>query len=105
MTKPLRVEAEAEAELWGAADWSEAERPGLGDDFLKAVLEKLDQVQEQPEAASLALEAPAAAAIRQAQVRRFPYRIVYVDLPEELWVIAFAHARRDPGYWKDRLSS
>lgn len=92
MSKPLRVEDEAEAELWSAADWYDAERVGLGDDFLVALRDKLDQVQAQPEAAPFSPDAPEGLPIRQARVsRRFPYLIVYLDLPE-----AAGHTDHDP---------
>jgi len=103
MSKPLRVEAEAEAELWSAADWYDSSRPGLGGEFLAAVRDKLDQVQEQPEAAPFAPDVPEGIPTRQARVRRFPYLVVYLDLPKELWVVAFAHLSRDPGYWHERV--
>ena len=35
-------------------------------------------------------------------VRRFPYVLYYLDLPERIWIAAVAHARRRPGYWRSR---
>jgi len=29
--------------------------------------------------------------------------VVYLDLPDKIWVVAVAHLRQRPGYWKDRL--
>ncbi len=34
----------------------------------------------------------------------FPYRIVYFTRGDEIVVVAYAHERRRPGYWKKRLS-
>lgn len=39
---------------------------------------------------------------RRFPLRRFPYSIVYQIKPEELRVIALAHQRRRPSYWKNR---
>lgn len=39
---------------------------------------------------------------RRFPLRRFPYNLVYRTKPEELQVIALAHQRRRPGYWKTR---
>lgn len=39
---------------------------------------------------------------RQALVRRFPYRVLYRLLGEEIVVVACFHARRDPSNWKLR---
>lgn len=40
---------------------------------------------------------------RRALARRFPYSVVYVNEPERVWVIAVMHAKRRPGYWRERL--
>lgn len=39
---------------------------------------------------------------RRFPLRRFPYNLVYQIKPEELRVIALAHQRRRPSYWKNR---
>ena len=36
---------------------------------------------------------------------RFPYLIVYLAKPEKIIVVAVAHAKRRPGYWRRRLRS
>lgn len=41
--------------------------------------------------------------IRSAKVRRFPYRVVYVLVGDDVDVIAVAHAMRRPTYWRRRL--
>ncbi|HJX28084.1 MAG TPA: hypothetical protein VJ885_09235 [Thermoanaerobaculia bacterium] len=32
----------------------------------------------------------------------FPYHLVYLEMEEEIRVLAFAHDRRRPGYWLSR---
>lgn len=39
---------------------------------------------------------------RRFPLRRFPYNLVYQIKPDELRVIALAHQRKRPGYWKGR---
>lgn len=39
---------------------------------------------------------------RRFPLRRFPYGIIYQVKPEEVRVIALAHQRRRPGYWRGR---
>ena len=100
--KSLRVEPEADDELASAVDWYEDQRPGLGADFYAAVVEAVERVQTAPEAHPFVPGAPADLPARQAHVRRFPYKVVYFDLPEVVHVLAFAHDRRRPFYWQRR---
>lgn len=39
---------------------------------------------------------------RRFPLRRFPYNLVYQIKPDGLRVIALAHQRRRPSYWKNR---
>ncbi len=34
----------------------------------------------------------------------FPYSIIFHQLPDKVLVIAVAHAKRRPGYWRNRAS-
>jgi len=34
---------------------------------------------------------------------RFPYAVIYVDEPDRVLGLGFAHFKRRPGYWIDRL--
>jgi hypothetical protein len=36
-------------------------------------------------------------------MQRFPFSVVYLDDPELIAIIAVAHTKRRPGYWKGRL--
>jgi hypothetical protein len=35
----------------------------------------------------------------------FPFDIVYLRIESEVYVVAYDHERRRPGYWEDRVSS
>ena len=39
---------------------------------------------------------------RECRVRKFPFRIVYRLAGNRVLVVAVAHAKRRPGYWRDR---
>lgn len=39
---------------------------------------------------------------RRILVRRFPYSLIYTNTDTQIVVIAVAHGRRKPGYWKKR---
>jgi plasmid stabilization system protein ParE len=95
----LRVRPEAEDELLAAADWYEARKPGLGADLVAAIDEALDRIVESPfSSPSWRPQLPH----RFCTVRRFPYVIFYVAVDDAVEVVAVAHAKRWPGYWRDR---
>lgn len=39
---------------------------------------------------------------RRFPVRPFPYHLIYLLEEENIYVVAFAHERRPPGYWRGR---
>jgi plasmid stabilization system protein ParE len=42
------------------------------------------------------------AGFRYCPLRRYPFRIVFREDPDRLVLLAIAHYRRDPGYWRNR---
>lgn len=42
--------------------------------------------------------------IRRVLVTGFPHAVVYAARDQEMVVLAIAHTRREPGYWKKRIS-
>jgi hypothetical protein len=71
---------------------------GLGTDFVDEVDRVSQLLRQRP-----ALGAPAPANTRRFSLRRFPYSIVYLVEPDGITVIALAHHRRRPGYWRRRV--
>ena len=41
--------------------------------------------------------------VRRFLLHQFPYKVLIVNLPDQIVVIAFAHAKRKPGYWLKRI--
>lgn len=41
--------------------------------------------------------------MRRVLVDRFPYAVVYAEQPGLVRIVAFAHLKRDPVYWRKRL--
>ncbi len=93
--KPYRLLDRAEAELLDAALFYQEKVQGLGGDFLDAVDRAFDEILEAPERWPLIGEE-----IRRHFVRRFPYSVLYRVDPDEIVVLAVAHHRRRPWYWK-----
>ncbi len=103
MKRPVRLEAEAEDELDASAAWYERQRPGLGQDFIDEVAAALTRVGEAPQTFNLIPGVPQALGIRRAGVHRFPYAVLFFEQPDVVRVLAVAHQRRRPGYWRARL--
>lgn len=90
----MLAEAEAEAEI--AADWYEAQRPGLGKEFMVALVHVLDLLAEGPERYARLVSYPE---YRSARLRRFPFAVVSSIQGDEVEVGAVSHGHRMPGYW------
>ena len=100
--RKLIVDREAEEELTAAASWYDERRPGLGEEFFLAVDEILRLIRQFPGIGKRAPEVSKANGIRKIAVEGFPYWVVYQELPALLYVVAIAHFRRRPGYWRFR---
>ena len=95
----IRASSLASVELAEAVRWYEAKRRGLGGEFLDEIATTIDRLALNPEAGS---PLSADQRTRRLLVPRFPYQIVYRVRPDEIVVVAFAHLKRRPGYWKHR---
>ncbi len=103
MSQHLIVLDEAEDELIEAEKWYERQRSGLGPEFRTAIDEAMERLLKAPLAASPILNLPPSIGARRVQVKRFPYSIVFINHDGDLWIVAFAHQRRRPGYWRERV--
>ncbi|MDO9225927.1 MAG: type II toxin-antitoxin system RelE/ParE family toxin [Pseudomonadota bacterium] len=41
--------------------------------------------------------------LKEFVIRHHPYTLVYQVREDMIWILAYAHHSRRPGYWKDRL--
>ena len=105
MSTRVRVDPRAADELDEAANWYDAQRAGLGREFVLEVREAVRALAREPQAGSPVDVVDATLGIRRVRVRRFPYQVVYVTLTEHVVVIAVAHDRRRPGYWAQRIGA
>jgi plasmid stabilization system protein ParE len=95
VARSIRRHPEAEAELLAAAEWYDDEA-GLGADFLAEVRAFSARITDAPESFP---PDPEIEEVRRARVRRFPYSLVFTVHDEEVFILAVAHVRREPGYW------
>lgn len=99
MTLHIRTADPASAELEAAVRWYEAQRRGLGAEFYAAVIDCIDQIKAHPESGAAAFGEPD---VRRVLVKRFPYQVVYRLRSKDLQILAFAHLKRRPEFWKER---
>lgn len=95
---PATILHEAEVELWEAVEYYESRSPGLGLDFHTEIEASVDAISQSPDRWPARDDGT-----RRYLTHRFPYVVVYVRLPDHIWIIAFAHCKRRPQYWSDRI--
>jgi plasmid stabilization system protein ParE len=92
----IRFRPEAARELAADVAYYEEDREGRGWRFAGEVDRTLGLIAAFPNAFPM-LYPPD---IRSAKVARFPYRVVYIVLGDDIDIIAVAHAKRRPAYWR-----
>ena len=93
----LQFHPAAQDEFVETVDYYEAAGAGLGHQFLAAVRACLDRILAHPEIGVRRR------ATRRLVVDGFPYDVVYRVQPDAIEVLALAHHRRRPGYWRRRV--
>jgi plasmid stabilization system protein ParE len=81
-----------------AIDWYRERSQRAAERFLDEVDHTVRRIEEQPaQFPRYELET------RRAFLRRFPYFIVFRERGSDIEIVAIAHGRRRPGFWKDRV--
>lgn len=92
-----RFLAVARAELEEAIDFYNERRELLGDEFADEVERAVSRILDHPRAWP-----EASPRTRRCRTSRFPYGVIYQIRDDEILIIAVAHLRRRPLYWKNR---
>ena len=100
MKRALRTSQPASEELSEAVRWYEEQRSGLGAEFLDAVAGTIAIIDARPEIGAVVSRA---GFTRRVLVLRFPYQVIYHLAASEIVIVAVAHLKRRPGYWKTRI--
>jgi toxin ParE1/3/4 len=96
--KPVIIHSEAIEELDGAVSYYEDQKVGLGFDFLAEVEQTLSKIQQNPNLGAVYK----VTGLRRYVIQRFPFLVFYAELEEFIWVVAIAHGKRRPDYWRRR---
>lgn len=90
----------AEAEAEEAVAYFDDQREGLGDRFERDLVETVAFVTEHPRSGKTL-----ATNVRKFPLRTFRYNLIYAIDADEVVIVAVAHHRRRPGYWRARLTA
>ena len=96
MNQPILRPAAA-ADLEQAYRWYEAQREGLGEEFLATVDVALKSSAANPEMCPVVHRNT-----RRLLLRRFPYGIYYRPVEGQIVIVACFHASRNPRRWQAR---
>ena len=88
----------AAEEFLAAVEYYRGALPELGGRFAEAIRHATDVVAAHPEAGS----PRGSGGVRRLVVVGFPYDLVYWQRAEMIEIIALAHHRRRPNYWRER---
>jgi plasmid stabilization system protein ParE len=97
MARRLVLRVEAERDLNEAFDWYEQQVAGLGSAFLLATDAIFHSVVRQPMRYPIVYKG-----VRQALMRRFPYKVLFLAEAEQVTVLGVFHAKRNPQCWQER---
>ena len=80
-----------------AAQFYESRVARLGHDFLDEYARCVERIVAHPETGQSCY-----GRFRRMVMARFPFSVVYEILPDAISLLAVAHQRRSPGYWRKR---
>ena len=70
----------------------------LSQRFFDTYLQARELILEDPDRYTIIFEE-----YRRVHLKKFPYKIIYAFEARTVYVIAIAHDKRHPDYWKDRV--
>jgi plasmid stabilization system protein ParE len=88
----------AEDELAEAVDHYDQITTGLGDRFLADARQAVRLIEEFPHNSPVVTRQ-----VRRKVLLEFPYSLFYIVAPDEVVILAVAHQKRRPLYWKRRI--
>ena len=94
---PAWVHPEAIAEARAARQWYDARNAEAAEAFVAELDLAVARIEEAPRSWPHYL-----AETHRYLLRRFPFFVVFREVDDRVHILAVAHARRRPGYWRGR---
>lgn len=88
----------ADVELDDAIDYYNEQHLGLGDSFYQEFIKTIEIISFFPEAWR-----KVGSNTRRANIKKFPYLILYVVDGQDIFITCIAHQHRDPRYYAERI--
>jgi plasmid stabilization system protein ParE len=98
MARYADLSNEAMAEFNEAVDWYAERSQSAALGFVAAIEKALEKIVAAPQSFPGTY-----AGCRYCRLPHYPFQVVFFQEAERLVVVAIAHAKRQPGYWRDRL--
>ena len=98
MAMSVEFDAAARAEFDEAFNWYATRSPGAAIGFATEVDVAIDSIAADPDRFQRTY-----AGCQLCRLKRYPYCVVYYRAGTSVRIVAIAHAKRRPGYWRDRL--
>jgi plasmid stabilization system protein ParE len=95
--KLLELLPAALAEAEAAAAWYAERDPRVAVRFAEELEAALNRIADAPHRWPLHVHGT-----HRVRLTRFPYLVVYREDPTRILIVAVAHTRRKPGYWRKR---
>ena len=96
--KRVVIQAAARQELRETTAWYRESNPSVADRFVTEVFKTLEHIEQSPASGKWIPFVPGSA--RRSPVAGFPYYVIFEELTDRVEILAIAHNRRRPGYWR-----
>lgn len=90
----------AQIELEDKVRYFDEQQAGLGYEFAKEVAGTITRILRYPKA-----WAKLSKRTRRCRTKRFPYGGIYQIRADKILIVAIAHLKRKPFYWRDRIKT
>jgi plasmid stabilization system protein ParE len=99
-SRHVDIHPEAIAEAQAAQRWYRERSASAAEAYLAELDSAVEAIAENPEMWPRYVQGT-----RRFMLHRFPFYLVYRETAGRLEIIAAAHGRRKPGYWKNRIAN
>jgi plasmid stabilization system protein ParE len=98
LRKRIRIQSQAQEEINEAFEWYFQRSPGAAEAFLTEIGASMAQIASHPQ-----MYPPYTKNTRRRVLSAFPYSLIFQEKDDSVLVVAVAHAKRRPGYWRGRI--